>query len=104
MTVESARGRTRSRAERVAGKIEPRWPIALALGSFIALTIVLRVVQPQRESLGPPWLVPGIEIALLLALLAANPAAAEPAEALAATLSIGLLLPSWSSRWSPRRS
>ena len=35
---------------------------------------MLRVVQPQRESLGPPWLVPGIEIALLLALLAANPA------------------------------
>ena len=32
-------------------------------------------MQPERESLGPPWLVPGIEIALLLALLAANPAA-----------------------------
>ena len=54
--------------------IEPRWPIALALGSFIAITIVLRVVQPQRESLGPHWLVPGIEIALLVVLLAADPA------------------------------
>ena len=27
----------------------------------------------ERESLGPHWLVPGIEIALLVALIAANP-------------------------------
>jgi hypothetical protein len=54
--------------------IEPRWPVALALGSFIAITIVLRVVQPHRESLGPAWLVPGVEIALLLVLIAADPA------------------------------
>lgn len=54
--------------------IEPRWPIALVLSSFIAVTVVLRVVQPERESLGSPWLVPGIEVALLVALIAANPA------------------------------
>jgi hypothetical protein len=54
--------------------IEPRWPIALVLSSFIAVTVVLRVVQPERERLGPTWLVPGIEIALLVALIAANPA------------------------------
>jgi hypothetical protein len=54
--------------------IEPRWPIALALSFFIALTVVLRVVEPDREALGPEWLVPGIEIALLVALIAANPA------------------------------
>ena len=54
--------------------IEPRWPIALALLFYIALTIVLRVVEPHRESLGPHWLVPGIEIALLVALIAADPA------------------------------
>ena len=53
--------------------VEPRWPIALALGSFIVITIVLRVVEPHRESLGPHWLVPGIEIALLAALVAADP-------------------------------
>jgi len=53
---------------------EPRWPIALALLTFIAITIVLRVAQPQRESLGPHWLVPGIEIALLVVLLASDPA------------------------------
>jgi hypothetical protein len=54
--------------------IEPRWPIALALSFYIAVTVVLRVAEPHRESLGPHWLVPGIEIALLVALIAANPA------------------------------
>jgi hypothetical protein len=54
--------------------VEPRWPIAVALGSFIVITIVLRVAEPHRESLGPHWLVPGIEIALLVVLLAADPA------------------------------
>jgi hypothetical protein len=54
-------------------KIEPRWPIAVAVLSFIAITVVLRVAEPERESLGPHWLVPGLEIALLLALIAAHP-------------------------------
>jgi hypothetical protein len=53
---------------------EPRWPIALVFGSFILLSIVLRVVEPNRESLGPHWLVPGIEVLLLVVLLAADPA------------------------------
>jgi uncharacterized membrane protein len=54
--------------------IEPRWPVALAISSYIALTIVLRVAEPHRETLGPSWLVPGIEVAMLVALLAADPA------------------------------
>jgi hypothetical protein len=58
--------------ERVA--LEPRWPIALTLGLFIALSITLRVAAPNRESLGPGWLVPGIEIGLLVLLLLADPA------------------------------
>jgi uncharacterized membrane protein len=53
--------------------IEPRWPIALALTLFIALTVVLRLVEPDRASLRPHWLVPAIEVALLGALIAANP-------------------------------
>ena len=44
------------------------------LSTFIVITIVLRVAEPKRESVGPPWLAPAIEIAMLLALLAANPA------------------------------
>ena len=54
--------------------VEPRWPVALALGVFIAISITLRVVEPHRESLGAPWLVPAVEIGLLLVLLAADPA------------------------------
>jgi len=54
--------------------VEPRWPIALAVSGFIAITVTLRILEPHRESLGPTWLVPGIEIAVLLALVAADPA------------------------------
>src|SRR3954463_9795988 len=58
--------------------VEPRWPIALAISFFIAISITLRIVQPHRESLGPHWLVPGIEIGMLVALLAADPARMSP--------------------------
>jgi len=54
--------------------VEPRWPVALAVSAFIAITVVLRVLEPERESLGPTWLVPAIEIAMLVALVAADPA------------------------------
>jgi hypothetical protein len=54
--------------------LEPRWPIALTLAFFILVTVVLRVAAPNRSSLGPGWLIPGIEIGLLLVLLAADPA------------------------------
>jgi hypothetical protein len=57
--------------------IEPRWPIALAIATFVAITVVLRLVQPDRASLSPHWLVPAIEIALLVVLIAANPAHVE---------------------------
>jgi hypothetical protein len=53
---------------------EPRWPVALTLGGFIAISIVLRVAEPSRESLGPVWLVPSIEIGLLVLLALADPA------------------------------
>ena len=54
--------------------IEPRWPVALVIAGFIAITLTLRILEPERESLGPAWLVPGIEIAMLGALIAADPA------------------------------
>jgi hypothetical protein len=63
---------TRSDVEQVF--VESRWPIALTVAAFIALQITLRIVQPDREALGPPWLVPGIEMAMLVALIAADPA------------------------------
>jgi hypothetical protein len=63
-----------TRADKEPIVVEPRWPIALVVSAFIAITVTLRILEPHRESLGPTWLVPGIEIAMLLALLAADPA------------------------------
>jgi hypothetical protein len=62
------------RADEEPISVEPRWPIAVAISFFIAVSITLRIVEPHRESLGPDWLVPGIEIGMLVALLAADPA------------------------------
>ena len=56
---------------------EQRWPVALAVSVYIGITVALRVAQPHREALGPPWLVPGIELAMLAALVAADPAHVE---------------------------
>ncbi len=53
---------------------EPRWPVALTLSTFIAISIALRVAVPNRQSLGPTWLVPAIEIGLLVLLALADPA------------------------------
>jgi hypothetical protein len=55
------------------GFVEPRWPVALAIGCFIAITVTLRIAVPNNVSLGPRWLIPGIEIAMLGMLLAADP-------------------------------
>jgi hypothetical protein len=62
---------------RDATVIEPRWPIALTVGAFIVITMVVRFAQPERELLSPHWLVPAIEVGLLGVLLAANPAKVE---------------------------
>lgn len=71
--------------------LEPRWPIALTIAGFIAITIALRVLQPKRESVGPHWLVPALEIAMLLALLAANPAHIQERRRWLRRVAIGLI-------------
>ena len=57
--------------------IEPRWPIALAVGFYLALTILLRIYEPDRPTLGTRWLVPALMGGLLAALVLANPAHIE---------------------------
>lgn len=57
--------------------IEPRWPIALAVGSYLALMIVLRIYEPDRPALGTRWLVPSLMGGLLVALVLADPAHVE---------------------------
>jgi hypothetical protein len=43
-------------------------PLALAIGFYLVVRVTLRLVEPDRPTVGPRWLVPGIEVALLLAL------------------------------------
>jgi uncharacterized membrane protein len=54
-------------------RIEPRWPLALAIGFYLVVTLILRLVEPDRPTLGPRWLVPAVELLLLVALAAADP-------------------------------
>ena len=72
--------------------LESRWPVAAAVAVFIAITITLRIVEPDRESLGTPWLVPALEIALLVALVAADPAHVKPRARWLRRLSRALIL------------
>jgi hypothetical protein len=53
---------------------EPRWPIAVALLAYMALNIGLRVWLPHDSPVRVPWLLPLLEAALLVLLLAGNPA------------------------------
>jgi hypothetical protein len=86
--MSSSPANARSDVEQVF--VESRWPIALAVAAFIAISITLRVVEPDRESLGPSWLVPAIEIAMLAALIAADPARVSKRARWLRRLSIGL--------------
>ncbi|GAC1462436.1 MAG: hypothetical protein PVSMB8_16300 [Vulcanimicrobiaceae bacterium] len=48
---------------------EPRWPASLAIVFVLALNVLL----PGKFTLGPSWLFPAIEIALLIPLSIASP-------------------------------
>jgi uncharacterized membrane protein len=54
--------------------VESRWPVALAISCFIALTVALHFAVPDHPRLGPGWLIPAVEVAMLALLLAADPA------------------------------
>ena len=53
---------------------ESRWPPAAALVVYIAFTIAIRVWLPGETAVHAPWLVPSLEAALLVALVAGDPA------------------------------
>jgi hypothetical protein len=53
---------------------ESRWPPAGALVLFIALTVAVRLWLPRQSAVRLPWPVPSLEVALLLALVAGDPA------------------------------
>jgi uncharacterized membrane protein len=53
---------------------ESRWPPAAALVVFLGLNVALRLWLPAEGTVRLPWLVPAIEAALLVALVAGDPA------------------------------
>jgi uncharacterized membrane protein len=67
--------RLRMEADRVRDRIEhgdPYWPAQLAVG----LAIVLNVTLAHEITIGPRWLLPGVEGILLVALIVVAPARA----------------------------
>lgn len=59
-------------ASREALLIESRWPPAIAVLVFMALNIGGRIWLPG-DRLGVPWLLPSVEVLLLVVLFAADP-------------------------------
>jgi uncharacterized membrane protein len=53
---------------------ESRWPPAAALIVYMAFTVAVRLWLPGESEVRVPWLVPSLEAALLLALVAGDPA------------------------------
>jgi uncharacterized membrane protein len=59
----------KSRAWGVAAKSEPRWPASLA----VVVCALLNLVLPGKFTMGPAWLVPALEGAILIPLTVAAP-------------------------------
>jgi uncharacterized membrane protein len=72
--------------------LEARWPVVASVAAYIALSVGLRIAVPSRESLGPHWLIPAVEMALLVALVAADPARLTRRHRLLRRIGIGLVL------------
>jgi hypothetical protein len=53
---------------------ESRWPPVAALVAYIGFTVAVRLWLPGQAAVRVPWLVPSVEAALLVALVAGDPA------------------------------
>ena len=67
---------------------EPRWPVSIAMLAAIALQIVL----PAELAVHPRWLLPSLEIALLVGLVVANPGRIDRVSPLLRGATIGLVV------------
>jgi hypothetical protein len=70
---EAATGSPQADASLEVSFGESRWPPALALIVFIGLNIGVRLWLPNERAVRVPWLVPALEAALLVALVAGHP-------------------------------
>ncbi|KUL55408.1 hypothetical protein ADL22_00495 [Streptomyces sp. NRRL F-4489] len=75
--VEAAGRRLRPAWRRVT-RGEPRWPSTVA----VLVAVVLQWLLPERLAIHPEWLLPGLETALVLLLVAADPYRIERVSAL----------------------
>ncbi|BFU43764.1 hypothetical protein [Krasilnikovia sp. MM14-A1004] len=76
---------------------EHRWPFGLA----VVVMIGLQVMLPDRLTLGPRWLLPTVEIALMVVLIAANPGRMERPAPVLRRLGLVLIgLVSLANAWS----
>ena len=60
---------SQSQAWGIASRKEPRWPASLAMLGAATLNFLL----PGKFTLGPPWLVPLLELAILVPLYVSSP-------------------------------
>lgn len=67
---------------------EPRWPVTLS----VVAAIVLQTALPEQLRLLPRYLLPGLEVALLVGLIAANPVRIERRGQMVRLASIGLII------------
>jgi uncharacterized membrane protein len=56
---------------------ESRWPPAIAVMVFIALNVSLRIWLPSDRAISVPWLLPTVEVGLLIVLLSHDPAGSD---------------------------
>jgi uncharacterized membrane protein len=66
---------------------EPRWPVTTS----VVVAIVLQVLLPHQLALLPRYLLPALEAALLVGLIAANPVRIERRSRMVRAASIGLI-------------
>jgi hypothetical protein len=79
---------TGSETESAAAPLgEKRWPMALTLVVAMALPFLL----PPRFSLGPRWIVPLVELLLLIVLVVADPGRIDKRSSFVRALSLGLV-------------
>jgi len=70
----ASRGTTDPAEGHVGPKIgEPLWPPVVSLLAFIVLNVSLRVWLPSEGLVGGRWLLPAIELVLVVVLVAADP-------------------------------
>jgi uncharacterized membrane protein len=55
-------------------RLESRWPPVVALLVFVTLNVALRLWLPEQSAVRLRWLLPAVEVVLLLVLLTATPA------------------------------